>query len=165
MTTVLPKLSKSDAAPFKALQSARAGGNPSVSFARALQEADASKAAVQQASELADNSLRLRGQTGDSDGSAGSAGSAEAGDESIVIGNRSTKPGDLESTAKKSGDSREAPVADSANIAGIAPPLLSNAGTSAASDVIASADDARTTEVANVLAAGVSAPGVSAPGV
>ena len=162
MTTVVPKLSKSDAAPFKVLQSARAGGNPSASFARALKDADASKTAVQQAAELADNSVRLRGQTGDSDGAAGSAGSAEAGDDSIVNGNRSSKSGDLESSAKKPGDLSEAPVADSANVAGIAPPLGSDAGTSNASDAIASADAARTTEVANLLAPGVLAPGVSA---
>ena len=162
MTTVVPKLSKSDAAPFKALQSARAGGNPSASFARALKDADASKAAVQQAAELADNSVRLRGQTGDSDGSAGSAGSAEAGDDSIVNGNRSSKSGDLEASAKKPGDSSEASAADSANVAGIAPPLGSDVGTSNASDAVASADDARTTEVANLLAPGVLAPGMSA---
>ena len=165
MTTVVPKLSKSDAAPFKALQSARAGGNPSASFARALKDADASKAAVQQAAELADNSVRLRGQTGDSDGSAGSAGSAEAGDDSIVNGNRSSKSGDLESSAKKPGDLSEAPAAESANVAGIAPPLGSDVGTSNASDAVATAEDARTTEVANLLAPGVLAPGVLAPGV
>jgi hypothetical protein len=168
MTTVVPKLSKSDAAPFKALQSARAGGNPSASFARALKDADASKAAVQQAAELADNSVRLRGQTGDSDGSAGLAGSAEAGDDSIVNGNRSSKSGGLESSAKKPSDLSEASAADSANVAGIAavagvaPPLESDAGTPIAPNAIASADDARTTEVANLLAPGVLAPGVSA---
>jgi hypothetical protein len=67
MTTVVPKLSKSDTVPFKASQSARAVENTSVSFSRALKEADSSKAAVRQASEAADNSVRLRSQNGESE--------------------------------------------------------------------------------------------------
>jgi len=157
MTTVLPKLSKSDSVPFKALQSVRAEENASASFARALQEADASKTALQQASELADNSVRLRNQTEES---GASAGSVETGDDSVVNGNGSAKPGDLESAARKSRDSSETLAADSANIAGIAPPLVGVAGTPIAPDAIALADDARTTQVANVLASGATAKAV-----
>jgi len=157
MTTVVPKLSKSEAVPFKALQSARAEENASTSFARALKDADASKVAVQQASEVAENSVRLRNQTEES---GASAGLAETGDDSVVNGNGSAKPGDLESAARKAGDSRETPAAESVNIAGIAPPLVSVAGTPTAPEAIALADDARTTEVANVLASGATAKAV-----
>jgi hypothetical protein len=67
---------------------------------------------------------------------------------------------DLGSAAKKSSESSAAPAADSANVAGIAPPLLSIAGTLTAPNVIAPADDARTTEVANLSVSGAMAKAV-----
>jgi len=154
MTTVVPKLSKSDAVPLKALQSARAKENASASFARALKDADASKVGVQQASEVADNSARLRGQTEEL---GASAGSPETGDDSVVNGNAPARPGDRESATKKPGDSGEAPAAESANVAGIALPLAGIVGTLTAPDAMTSADDPLKSEATNVLAFGATA--------
>jgi hypothetical protein len=87
MTTVVPKLSKSDSVLFKALQSARAEENASASFAQALKDADASKAGAQQASEAAGNGSLPPVTGADSASDTGSA-----------------KSGDLDSTAKKFSD-------------------------------------------------------------
>jgi hypothetical protein len=165
MTTVVPKLSKSDTVPFKASQSARAVENTSVSFSRALKEADSSKAAVRQASEAADNSVRLRSQNGESETS---AGASEIGDDLTppgigsvsLAGRRVANPGDLESAAKNPGDLTEALAADPANIAGIAAPLASPSATLAAPDANVSIDGRLTTEAATVLASGATSKAV-----
>ena len=152
MTTVVPKLSKPDAVPFKSLHPARVDGNSSASFARALKDADSSKAAVRQAAEVADNSARLRSQNGESETSAGAAGT---GDDLTPLSNgtgssagaRSVKSGDPESEARNSVDLTRGLAADSANVAGIA-------ATPTAPDANVSIDGALTTEVATVLASG-----------
>ena len=154
MTTVGPKLLKLDSVPFKSLYPARGDWYSSALFARALKEADSSKAAIQQAAEVADKSGQVGGQTEES---GASAGLFEAGDDSVVNGNGSARPGYLESAANKAGDSSEAPAAISVNIADIAPLLAGVVGTPTAPDGISSADDARTTEVVNVLASGANA--------
>ena len=162
MTTVVPKLSKTDAVPFKALKPARAEENSSASFARALKDADSSKAAVRQASEVADNSVRLRSQTGES------GALTESGDESTVpengtisaAGTGSAKSGDLESAAKNSSDSTEALAVDSANFAGVAVLLVNPSGTPTAPDANGSTEGALTTEAATDLASSATAKAV-----
>lgn len=162
MTTVVPKLSKTDTVPFKALKPARAEENSSASFARALKDADSSKAAVRQASEVADNSVRLRSQTGES------GALAESGDELTLpengtisaAGTGSAKSGDLESAAKNSSDSTEALAVDSANVAGVAVLLVNPSGTPTAPDANGSTEGALTTEAATDLASSATAKAV-----
>ena len=155
MTTVVPKLSKSDAVPFKASQSARAAENTSASFARALKDADAAKTAVRRASEVAENSVRLRTQTSDS------GGSADSGDDSVLNGPGPAQSRDLESASRDFGDSGEALAVDSANIAGPAAQFLNAAGTSTALNANHSLDGGvLTTEVAGVMASGAVAKAV-----
>ena len=162
MTTVVPKLSKTDAVPFKALKPARAEENSSASFARALKDADSSKAAVRQASEVADNSVRLRSQTGES------GALAESGDELTLpengtisaAGTGSAKSGDLESAAKNSSDSTVALAVDSANVAGVAALLVNPSGTPTAPDANGSTEGALTTEAATDLASSATAKAV-----
>jgi len=113
--------------------------------------------AVLQASEVSDSSVRLRAQTGEP---GPSAGSAEAGEGSVVNGNESAKSGDLESVAKKPGDSAEAPAADSANVAGIALPLVSISGVPTAPGAVVVSDGALESEVTTVLASGATAKAV-----
>jgi len=165
MTTVVPKLSKPDAVPFKSLHPARVDGNSSASFARALKDADPSKAAVRQAAEVADNSARLRSQNGESETS---AGAAETGDDLTPLSNGtgssagtgSVKSGDPESESRNSVDVTQALAADSANVAGVAAPLTSSAATPTAPDANVSTDGALTTEVATGLAFGAVAKAV-----
>ena len=155
MTTVVPKLSKSDAVPFKASQSARAAENTSASFARALKDADAAKTAVRRASEVAENSVRLRSQTSDS------GGSADSGDDSVLNGPGPAQSRDLESASRDLGESGEALAVDSANIAGPAAQFLNAAGTSTALNANHSLDGGvLTTEVAGVMASGAVAKAV-----
>ena len=162
MTTVVPKLSKTDTVPFKALKPARAEENSSASFARALKDADSSKAAVRQASEVADNSVRLRSQTGES------GALAESGDELTLpengtisaAGTGSAKSGDLESAAKNSSDSTVALAVDSANVAGVAALLVNPSGTPTAPDANGSTEGALTTEAATDLASSATAKAV-----
>lgn len=155
MTTVVPKLSKSDAVPFKASQSARAAENTSASFARALKDADAAKTAVRRASEVAENSVRLRTQTSDS------GGSADSGDDSVLNGPGPAQSRDLESASRDLGESGEALAVDSANIAGPAAQFLNAAGTSTALNANHSLDGGvLTTEVAGVMASGAVAKAV-----
>ena len=158
MTTVVPKLSKSDAVPFKSLHPVRVDGNSFALFARALKDADSSKAAVRQAAEVADNSVRLRSQNGESQTP---AGAAETGDDLTPLtngtgssaGTGSVKSGDPESEARNSVDLTQGLAADSANVAGIA-------ATPTAPDANVSIDGALTTEVATVLASGAVAKAV-----
>jgi hypothetical protein len=158
MTTVVPKLSKSDAVPFKSLHPVRVDGNSFALFARALKDADSSKAAVRQAAEVADNSVRLRSQNGESQTP---AGAAETGDDLTPLtngtgssaGTGSVKSGDPESEAQNSVDLTQGLAADSANVAGIA-------ATPTAPDANVSIDGALTTEVATVLASGAVAKAV-----
>jgi len=165
MTTVVPKLSKPDAVPFKSLHPARVDGNSSASFARALKDADSSKAAVGQGAEVADNSARLRSQSGESETS---AGAADTGDDLTPLsdgtgssaGTGSVKSGDPEFEARYSVDLTQAIAADSANVAGIAAPLTSSAATPTAPDATVSIDGALTTEAATVLASGAVAKAV-----
>jgi hypothetical protein len=165
MTTVVPKLSKPDSVPFKALKPARAEENSSASFARALKDADSSKAAARQASEAADNSVRLRPQNGESETS---AGASEIADDSTPSGNgsvsaagrRSASSGDLESAAKNPRDSTEALAANPANIAGIATPLASPSATLTAPDATGSTEGAHTAEAATDLASSATAKAV-----
>jgi len=158
MTTVVPKLSKTDTLPFKALQSAlqsaRRGESTSASFASALQEADASKAAVRRASEVADSSGQLRSQTGESGTLAESVDELTRADNETVstAGSRSAKSGDLESAAKNSSDSTEALAVDSANFAGVAVLLVNPSGTPTAPDANGSTGSARMSKVAPGLA-------------
>jgi len=159
MTTVVPKLSKTDSVPFKALKPSGAEENSSASFARALKEADSSRAAVRQASEAADNSVRLRSQNGESETS---AGASEIGDDlnpsgigSVSLaGRRVANSGDLESAAKNPGELTEALAGDPANIAGIAAPLASPSAILTATDANVSIDGTLSTQVATVLAPG-----------
>jgi len=154
MTTVVPKLSKPDIVSFKALKPARAEENSSASFARALKDADSSKAAARQASEAADNSVRLRSQTGES------GALAESGDELTLpengtisaAGTGSAKSGDLESAAKNFSDSTEALAGDSANVAGVAALLVSPLKPPIAPDANGSTVGALTTEATPGLA-------------
>jgi len=165
MTTVVPKLSKSDAVPFKSLHPVRVDGNSFALFALALKDADSSKAAVRQAAEVADNSVRLRSQNGESQTP---AGAAETGDDLTPLtngtgssaGTGSVKSGDPESEARNSVDLTQGLAADSANVAGIAAPLTSSAATPTAPDATVSIDGALTTEAATVLASGAVAKAV-----
>jgi hypothetical protein len=165
MITVVPKLSKPDAVPFKSLHPARVDENSSASFARALKDADSSKAAVRQAAEVADNSARLRSQNGEWETS---AGAAETGDDLTPLNNGtgssagtgSLKSGDPESEARNFIDLTQALAADSANVAGVAAPLTSSTATPTTPDANVSIDGALTNEVATVLASGAGAKAV-----
>ena len=165
MTTVVPKLSKPDAVPFKSLHPARVDENSSASFARALKDADSSKADVRQAAEVADNSARLRSQNGEWETS---AGAAETGDDLTPLNNGtgssagtgSLKSGDPESEARNFIDLTQALAADSANVAGVAAPLTSSTATPTTPDANVSIDGALTNEVATVLASGAGAKAV-----
>ena len=129
MTTVVPKLSKPDAVPFKSLHPARVDGNASASFARALQDADSSGVAVRQAAEVADNSVRLRMQTIEA---SPSTGLARSGDEVTLAdngavsaaGNGSAGLAGSDSTTKNIGRATNAFAANSANLAGISGSLV-----------------------------------------
>ena len=127
MTTVVPKLSKPDAVSFKPLYPARGNWYSSASFARALNDADSSKAA---GAAWTGDDLTPR-----SNGTGSSAGTG------------SVKSGDPESEARNSVDLNQGLAADSANVAG-------TAATPTAPDSNVSIDGALTTEVATVLASG-----------
>jgi hypothetical protein len=168
MTTVVPKLSKTDSVPFKALKPSSAEENSSASFARALKEADSSSASVRQASEAADNSVRLRSQNGESETS---AGASEIGDDLTPLSNGigssagtgSVKSGDPESEARNSIDLTQSLAVDSANVAGVAGVavlLVNPSGIATAPDANGSTDGALTTEAATDLASSATAKAV-----
>jgi len=129
MTTVVPKLSKPDSVPFKALKPARAEESSSSSFARALEDADSSKAAVRQAAEPADNSVQLPMQTVDVSPSIrfvsfGDEATRSDNGAASTAGNGSAGLAGFDSATKNVGESTGGFDANAANFAGVAGSLV-----------------------------------------
>jgi len=120
MTTVVPKLSNSDAAASRAATQASVLVKPDGSFARVLKDADAPTAASGFSADAVDASAQVSAPVTESSAAADADGNASR------AGQGTTKAGESESNAAPIAAAPDELAASAVNIAGLAAPIVAD---------------------------------------
>ncbi len=146
MTTVVPKLSNSDAAASRAATQASALVKPDGSFARVLKDADAPTAASGFSADAVDASAQVSAPATESSAVADSDGNASR------VGQGTTKAGESESNAAPIAAAPDGLAASAVNIAGLAAPFVANPPAIASSAAASAVPDDSASAVAVAVA-------------